>query len=184
MGMSLGYAVPDCWHTTDKPAEFPLIGRAFPTVWRAGIWLIIISVAWHFAVWNTSVHYSIVHSHKDRACLGVELRVLWHALFWRFWGCCWIVPMSVPLTYRVQRSLLTKGIIVRALSRDSKENKLFAGIHCGFSWIRGSQSERGVQDSVVESDWGVLPSSAFKKHVSFLPWTGSRTQVPSPELHL
>lgn len=72
--------------------------------------------------------------------------------------------MSIhPITYKVQGSLLTKGLNVRALSRESKENKLFGGIHCGFSWIWGLHGERGAQDSVVESYWGVLPSSAFEK---------------------
>lgn len=44
--------------------------------------------------------------------------------------------MSIyPFTYKVQGSLLMKVLILRALYGDSKENKLFAAIPFGFSWI-------------------------------------------------
>lgn len=59
-GTALCWIVSGCWHTTDKPECFPLIGSAFSTAWIARVWQIIILVVWCFVVWNTLVYYNIV----------------------------------------------------------------------------------------------------------------------------
>lgn len=72
--------------------------------------------------------------------------------------------MSIhPLTYKVQGSLLTKLLILRALPRDSKENKLFAGIHLDFLGFGDPRVREEPKIPLVESYCSVLPCSAFEQ---------------------